>query len=43
MRIDKIDWVDCLHRWYARDDEDFVTLRRSEVGYLLEQIGVKEK
>lgn len=43
MDISKIDWKESLMRWYAQDNEDKIVLTRSEVGYLLEQFGVKPR
>lgn len=36
-------YLEALERWYGQDNEDWISLRRSEVGYILEEIGIKER
>ena len=36
-------YLDALERWYGEDNADWISLRRSEVGYLLEEIGRKPR
>ena len=35
--------LEALESWYGQDNEDWISLRRSEVGYILEELGMKER
>ena len=39
IRIPKeTKYLDALERWYGQDNEDWISLRRSEVQFILEDI-----